>query len=109
MFPFQGGHISGLDQGYVPTEFRAEQKTELGELVSYMPGDLFAKKPFLCPMPQFPPSSSTLVLWCGAFLHLVLPGLGDAQLNLACILHCVRGKEGEPFGMDHALPDSLEG
>lgn len=34
---------------------RAEQKRELGEAVSYMPGHLFARKPFPRPVPQFPP------------------------------------------------------
>lgn len=81
MFPFQGGHISGLDQGYVPTEFRAEQKAELGELVSYMPGDLFAKKPFLCPMPQFPPLPCGFLLPQAPWFYGVVPFFTSCYLG----------------------------
>jgi len=81
-----------------------------------MPGDLFAKKPFPCPMPWFPPLSCGSLLPKAPWFNGMVPfftscylGWGIHTLNLAWTLHHIRGKEGEPFGMDHALPCSLEG
>lgn len=83
--------------------------------MSYTPGDLFAERPFLRPVPQFPPLPCGSLLskapWfngAGALLLCYL-GWGMRTLNLACSLHRVRGKEGEPFGVDRALPGSPEG
>lgn len=69
MFPFQVR--SGVSD-YLVIKFRAEQKTQLEEALSYIPGYLYAKRPFLCLVPEFPPlpagpsflKSLDLMVWC---------------------------------------------